>query len=354
MIVYWELTTSCALACRHCRAEAVLEPPPGELTTGQALAVLDQVAQFGDPLPHLVMTGGDPLRRADLDLLLIEAGRRGIGVSLAPAVTALLTRQRLARVQELGVQAIALSLDGSTPERHDGVRQVPGTYQATLAAIETAASLGLPVQINTLVTAETAPDVPAVYELLRGRSVMAWSLFFLISTGRGTRLREMAPGDAERLMRWLGQVGRQAPFRVRTTEATHYRRIAATVMERAGRTREQIEASPLAHSFGIRDGNGIVFISHLGDVTPSGFLPLPVGNVTEQSVVDLYRDHPMMRALREPAGFAGRCGRCEYHLWCGGSRARAYAWTGDPLESDPLCPYQPGSRTTEGLVPATG
>lgn len=354
MIVYWELTTSCALACRHCRAEAVLKPPPGELTTGQALTVLDQVAQFGDPLPHLVMTGGDPLRRADLDLLLVEAARRGIGVSLAPAVTPLLTRERLARVQELGVQAIALSLDGSTPERHDGVRQVPGTFQATLASIETAASLGLPVQINTLVTAETAPDMPAVYELLRDRSIMAWSLFFLISTGRGAQLREMAPGDAERMMRWLGQVGQEAAFRVRTTEATHYRRIAATAMERAGRTREQIEATPLAHSFGIRDGNGIVFISHLGDVTPSGFLPLPVGNVTEQSVVDLYRDHPTMRALREPAGFAGRCGRCEYHLWCGGSRARAYAWTGDPLESDPLCPYQPGSRTTEGRVPAAG
>ncbi|WP_425955864.1 TIGR04053 family radical SAM/SPASM domain-containing protein [Xylanimonas sp. McL0601] len=355
MIVYWELTTACGLACRHCRAEAVRQATPGELTTRQALAVLDQIIGFGrsstgehsgDPLPHIVMTGGDPLRRADLDELITAATDRGIGVSLAPAVTPLLSRSRLEELKELGVQAISLSLDGSTSELHDGVRQVPGTFDATFAALDVATEVGMPVQVNTLVTADTLPDIPAVYELLRTRTLMTWSLFFLISTGRGTQLREASPGEAERLMRWLGGIAHDAPFQVRTTEATHYRRVAATRFEKAGRSAAEIEAMPMARGFGIRDGNGIVFISHKGEVTPSGFLPLAVGNVKERSLVELYRDDPTMRSLRDPAGFKGRCGECEYHLWCGGSRARAYAWTGDPLESDPLCPYQPGTRTT--------
>ncbi|QAY63795.1 TIGR04053 family radical SAM/SPASM domain-containing protein [Xylanimonas allomyrinae] len=346
MIVYWELTTACGLACRHCRAEAVLQAPPGELTTRQALRVLDQITEFGDPLPHVVMTGGDPLRRPDLDELIAAATARGIGVSLAPAVTPLLSRARLEELKELGVQAVSLSLDGSTSALHDGVRQVPGTYEATLAALDVAAEVGIQVQVNTLVTADTLPDMPAVYELLRTRTLMTWSLFFLISTGRGTALREPSPGDAERLMRWLGGVAREAPFQVRTTEATHYRRIAAARHEKAGLTAPEIEALPMARGFGIRDGNGIVFVSHTGDVTPSGFLPLAVGNVKERSLAELYREDPTLLALRDPAGFKGRCGECEYHLWCGGSRARAYAWTGDPLESDPLCPYKPGTRTT--------
>ncbi len=345
MIVYWELTTACGLACRHCRAEAVRQPLPGELTTRQALAVLDQITGFGDPLPHIVMTGGDPLRRVDLDELIAAANARGIGVSLAPAVTPLLSRARLESLREAGVQAISLSLDGSTAGAHDGVRQVPGTFDATMELLDVCAEVGMPVQVNTLVTADTLPDVPAVYELLRTRTLMTWSLFFLISTGRGTQLLEPSPGDTERLMRWLLTIGRDAPFVVRTTEATHFRRVAAMRHEKAGRTAAEIEALPMARSFGIRDGNGIVFVSHTGDVTPSGFLPLAVGNVKTQSLVDLYRDHETMRALRDPDGFKGRCGECEYHLWCGGSRARAYAHTGDPLESDPLCPYQPGSRT---------
>ena len=348
MIVYWELTNACGLACRHCRATAMPDPAPGELTTAEALRVLDDIAGFGSPLPHVVMTGGDPLRRADLDRLIAEANDRGIGVSLAPAVTPLLTYARLAELKAGGVQAISLSLDGSSPELHDGLRGVPGTFDATMTALGWAADLELPVQVNTLVTATTAADLPAIFELLSSRTLLRWSLFFLISVGRGTELTELSPGEAEKLMSWLLRISREAPFQVKTTEATHYRRIAARSLQQAGLTREQIENHPMARGFGIRDGNGIVFISHTGDVTPSGFLPLAVGNVKQSSLVDIYRDHPTMVSLRDPAQFKGRCGRCEYNLWCGGSRARAYAWTGDALESDPLCPYVP--READALV----
>ena len=341
MIVYWELTNACGLACRHCRATAMPDPAPGELTFAEIEHHLDSFAAFGEPKPHIVFTGGDPLRRGDLDDILRASAARGIGVSLAPAVTGLLTRERMRGLVDLGVQAISLSLDGSTAELHDGLRGVPGTFAATLDALDDAAEVGLPVQVNTLVTDTTAADLPAVYELLSGRTLQRWSLFFLISIGRGNELTELSAGDAEQLMRWLGRLAREAPFAVKTTEAMQYRRIAAQSMMKAGRSREQIEASPMARGFGIRDGNGIVFISHLGDVTPSGFLPITVGNIRDTPLAELYRDAPLMRSLRDPSSFVGRCGICEFSQWCGGSRARAYAWTGDPLESDPLCPYQP-------------
>ena len=346
MIVYWELTNACGLACRHCRATAMPDPAPGELTTAEAIALLDDITGFGDPaageaLPHVVMTGGDPLRRPDLAELIAAAQARGIGVSLAPAVTPLLTRELIFWMKEIGIQAISLSLDGSDAARHDGVRMVPGTFDATLEALDSAADAGLPVQVNTLVTAATAADLPAIHELLSAHTLQQWSLFFLISIGRGTELTELTPGDAERVLVWAQQLGRTSPFRVKTTEAMHYRRLGAAALLRAGTTKEEVEAHPMARAFGIRDGNGIVFVSNTGDVTPSGFLPLTVGNVKESSLVSLYRDDPVLRSLRDPAQFKGRCGVCEYNDWCGGSRARAYAWTGDPLESDPLCPYVP-------------
>lgn len=344
MIVYWELTNACGLACRHCRATAQPDPMPGELSTANAVALLDDIRGFGgpdEPLPHVVMTGGDPLRRADLPELITAATERGIGVSLAPAVTPLLTRERIFWMKDVGVQAISLSLDGSTAEAHDGVRMVPGTFDATLEALEWAAEAELPVQVNTLVTDSTAADLPDTFALLSRYTLMQWSLFFLISVGRGSELRELSPGDAERWLLWAAKVNREAPFRVKTTEAMHFRRLITTPLLRSGRTREEIEALPMARAFGIRDGNGIVFVSNLGEVMPSGFLPVSVGNVKDASLVTLYRDQPLMRSLRDPDQFKGRCGVCEFHDWCGGSRARAYAWTGDALESDPLCPYQP-------------
>lgn len=343
MIVYWELTTACGLACRHCRATAMPDPTPEQLTTQEALGVLDEITRFGQPVPHVVMTGGDPLRRHDLDELLRAARDRGIGVSLAPAVTPELTKERLAEVAALGVQAISLSLDGSSPVRHDGLRGVPGTFELTMTALDWAAELGIPVQVNTLVTDQTAADLPALYELLLDKSILRWSLFFLISVGRGTQLRELSAGAAEQTMNWLLDIAAIAPFQVKTTEAMQYRRIAARRLAREGLGPVQIERTPTARGFGIRDGNGIVFIAQDGTITPSGFLPLSLGNVRTDSLVAVYRNHPGMLDLRDVRALKGRCGRCQYNKWCGGSRARAYAWTADPLGEDPLCPYVPPS-----------
>lgn len=343
MLVYWETTLSCGLTCRHCRATAMPERSPEELTTEEGFGLLDRILGFGRPFPHVVFTGGDPLRRPDLETLVEAATERGIGASLAPAATDELTLERLARLKAAGIQTMSLSIDGSDAERHDGFRGVPGTFDKTLLAARWAHEVGLPLQINTLITDETLSDLPAVYELMTTLGIIRWSLFYLISVGRGTDLREITAADSERLNGWFYDLSREAPFIIKTTEATHYRRVAIRRMTADGLDEDAIAATSVGRGFGVRDGNGIMFVAHDGWVYPSGFLPVRTGNVRTDDIVELYRQHPVFTGLRDVTAFKGRCGRCEYAEVCGGSRARAFAWTGDYLESDPLCPYVPPS-----------
>jgi radical SAM protein len=339
--IYWEMTQACALACRHCRAEAVPEPHPKELSFQDGVSLLQQIKEFGDPLPHLILTGGDPLKRLDLFELIDEAQRYGIGVSITPAATPALTYEVLKRLKEHQVEGLGLSLDGSTSERHDSIRGVPGTFDRTMQAIRWAQELEMPLQINTLVSAETASDMPAVYELLKPYGIARWSLFFLISVGRGTVLQPLSPEKGEEMMKWIYDTSLKAPFIVATTEAPSYRRVALEKMREDGLTGEQIKRSPAARGFGIRDGHGILFVSNTGDICPAGFLPLVVDNIRKARLVDVYRDSPTFQALHEPSQFEGRCGVCEYSALCGGSRARAFGATGNPLASDPFCTHEP-------------
>ena len=321
--IYWEMTQACALACRHCRAEAVPCPHPDELTFNESLAFLRQIGDFGDPLPQLILTGGDPLARADLYELIDEARRLGIGVSITPAATPALTREVLVRLQQHGVEGLGLSLDGSSAARHDSIRGVPGTFDRTVQAMRWAGELDMPLQVNTLVSAETAGDISAIFDLLRPLKVARWSLFFLISVGRGKVLQPLSPEDGETLMSWIYETSRSAPFTVATTEAPSYRRVALDRMRAEGLTGEQVRRTGAGRGFGIRDGHGILFVSNTGDICPAGFLPLVVGNVRRDRVADVYRNAPVFKSLHDPMQFEGRCGYCEYHALCGGSRARA-------------------------------
>jgi len=339
--IYWEMTQACALACRHCRAEAVPQAHPMELTFDEGVAFLRQIPEFGEPLPQLILTGGDPLARADLYELIDEARRLGIGVSITPAATPALTREVLVKLKEHSVEGLGLSLDGSTAQRHDSIRGVPGTFERTIQAMRWAQELQMPLQVNTLMAAETAADAPAVYELLKPFGVARWSLFFLISVGRGKVLQPLTPEQAEKLMGWIYEASANSPFTVATTEAPSYRRVALERMRAEGLSGDQIKRKPAARGFGIRDGHGIMFVSNTGDICPAGFLPLAAGNVRRDRVSDIYRNGPLFRSLHDPMQFEGRCGVCEYRALCGGSRARAYAATGNPLASDPLCPYEP-------------
>lgn len=249
---------------------------------------------------------------------------------------------------------LSVSLDGSTAERHDAIRGVPGSYQQTVEAIGWAKEAGLPLQINTLVCAETLDDVPATGQLLADLKVERWSLFFLVPTGRGRVLREITPDESERLSHWLWDASPTAPYVIKTTEAHHYRRIALEQSSANGQTEQRVAS--LRRGFGIRDGAGIMFISHIGEIYPAGFLPLAAGDVHLDDPVQVYREAPLFQALRDVNRFKGKCGRCEYKVICGGSRSRAYAYTGDPLESDPLCPYEPvaGTANEREAIAAAG
>jgi radical SAM protein len=341
MLVYWEMTQACGLACRHCRAEAVSTPHPDELTYEEGKSLLHQIASFDKPLPHLVLTGGDPLRRADLFDLIDEARALGINVSITPSATADLTIDVLAKLKAHGIDSFGLSLDGSNAARHEAVRGVEGCFDWTIAAAKAAADLGVPIQINTLVSQETVDDLPAVYELLKKNfPVMRWSLFFLIEVGRGKVLQPISAERGEELMNWIYDISTVAPFAVATTEAPSYRRVALNRMREAGMGTAEIVRTPVYRGFGIRDGHGIMFISNQGDICPAGFLPLAMGNVRHDQLLEVYRNAPMFQALHSPNLFKGKCGRCEYRTICGGSRARAFAATGDPLASDPFCYYE--------------
>lgn len=339
--IYWEMTQACALACRHCRAEAVPEPHPLELTFEEGIQFLHQIPEFGEPLPQLILTGGDPLVRARLFDLIDEARRLRIGVSITPAATQALTREVLVRLKEHAVDGLGLSLDGSTAEGHDSIRGVPGTFERTVQAMRWAQELEIPLQVNTLASAETAVDVPAIYELLKPFGVARWSLFFLISVGRGRVLQPLSPEEGEKLMGWIYETSRAADFIVATTEAPSYRRVALERLRAEGLTGEQIRRSGATRGFGIRDGHGIMFVSNTGDICPAGFLPLVAGNVRRDRIAEVYRNAPLFRSLHDPTQFEGRCGFCEYSALCGGSRARAFEATGNPLASDPFCTYEP-------------
>jgi MoaA/NifB/PqqE/SkfB family radical SAM enzyme len=328
--VYWEVTRACSLACRHCRAEAVPHADPDELSTAEGSALLAQIASFGEPKPHVVLTGGDPLERADLFDLIARARSLGLRVSVSPSATPRLTPEVVRRLREAGVDAISLSVDGSTARRHDALRGVQGCFVRTIAALRAARDESLMVQVNTLVCADTIGDLPGIHALAADAGAARWSLFFLVQVGRGAVLRPVDAAAAQRVLEWLADLPRgQGPV-VSTTEAPHFRRV---LLERR---RLPVSAAARA-GFGIRDGNGVVFVSHTGEVSPSGFLPIAAGNVRSTSPVEIYRAAPLFRALRHPEDFGGRCGACRFHSICGGSRARAWASCGDELAEDPLC-----------------
>ncbi len=349
--IYWEVTRACGLACLHCRAEAVPFADPRELSTAEGHTLIDEIVAFGTRPLHLILTGGDPLRRPDFLDLVGHAVDAGMEVALSPAATPLLTEARIRQFTEAGVSAMSLSLDGSTAERHDGLRGVPGTFERTLEAGRQAVAAGMLVQVNTLVAAETLDDLDAIYEVVRSLGVARWSLFFLIQVGRGRVLSAITPAECTRLLDKVYRMGLGGPVHVTTTEAPHYRRRFLELL-REDDALDSRRAQAMRRGYGIRDGNGVMFISHTGDVQPSGFLDLVVGNVRERNVRDMYRDNPVFRSLRDPARFGGRCGDCAYHAICGGSRARAHAATGDMLASDPLCDYEPvrhGPAHLDGL-----
>lgn len=342
--VYWEMTQACDLSCEHCRASAQPELHPGELTTAQGKALIDSVKELGSVL---ILTGGDPMKRSDLFELMEYARAAHVPLAITPSTTPTLTEEVVDRFAAIGVAAMGVSLDGPTAEIHDSFRKVPGTFQRSQQALRWARERDIPVQVNTTVTTFTLPHVPAMFRLLseeHSPPVRRWSLFQLVPVGRGSALGIPTAEQIDELFAWVYDHARSAPFHVGTVEAPHYRRYWIQRRMEEGATADDIGKMAGRMGFGVRDGNGVIFVSHLGEVYPAGFLPHPLlGSVKETPLHEIYRGSPALHRLRDADQLRGRCGRCEFRWACGGSRARGYAVHGDEMAEDPFCRYEPGS-----------
>jgi radical SAM protein len=356
--IAWEVTRACAYACVHCRADAQHQRDPNELNPVEGLQLIDRLAEFGAGLsagPILVFTGGDPMMRRDLFDLIAYASGKGLRCSLTPTATALPTLERLEKAMQSGIRRIALSLDAPTPEAHDAFRQVPGSWERTMRILRSAQQVGLSAQVNTTVSRYNLDRLPDMVPFIKEVGAVQWSVFFLVPTGRAQVPWMITPEQHERLFNWLYDLSQAAPFDIKATAAPMYRRVAIQRRKASQEDSAGAQAAPVTFqgagfqyadglhrpTRGVNDGNGFLFISHLGDIMPSGFLPLKAGNVRTDDVIQVYREHPLFKSLRDPSLLKGRCGACEFRDVCGGQRGRAYGVTGDYLETDPACVYEP-------------
>ena len=354
-LIIWETTQACDLVCRHCRASAQPMRDCGELSTSEGKDLLGQAASLGTPI--VVLSGGDPLKREDLYELIRFGTSLGLRMATIPAATETLTEDVIKNLKQSGLSQMALSLDFPTAELHDSFRGVPGAFVRTMKAVEWAHKHEMPLQINTTICGESLPHLEKMVELVKRLDVVFWEVFFLVPMGRGEELEGLDAQDCEEIFGLLYRTQKSSSFLVKVTEAPHYRRYVAQRERMEQGTCRNVGSLPaqlirtegpggtigLAPA-GVNAGNGFLFISHTGDVFPSGFLPVSGGNIRKRGLASIYRDTIFFQKLRRPREFNGVCGRCEYNLICGGSRSRALALTGDPFASDPWCAYKPGNE----------
>jgi heme b synthase len=339
-VVAWETTRRCMLRCRHCRGSARDTDYAGELSTDEGRRLVDALAAAGGPL--LILTGGEPMAREDIYDLARYGTDRGLRVVMAPCGP-LITAETARKMLEAGVRRISVSLDGADAAGHDAFRGAPGAFEAALRGIGHARAAGLPFQVNTTVTRLNANELDAILALAVEQGAAALDLFLLVPTGRGAALRdlEIAPEDYERVLCWVADRTDDAPLPVKVTCAPHYARVIR--QRRAGKPAAAAGHPGRPSPRGCMAGQGFVFVSHRGVLQPCGFLAVPCGDLREADFdfAGLYERSPVFRALRDPDGYGGACGRCEYRRVCGGCRARAYEATGDFLAAEPLCAYTP-------------
>jgi heme b synthase len=358
-IVAWESTVACNLACVHCRASAQTVPEPDELTTGEVFDLIDQLAAFSRPI--FVISGGEPLMRPDIFDIAAYGTRRGLRVAVSPNGT-LITPDVVHKLAKAGVKRISVSIDGSTAERHDAIRGVPGAFDAAMEGLAAARRGELGFQLNTTVMRQTRDDLPAVRDLAVRIGAKAWHVFMLVPTGRGKIDDEVSPQEYEEILHEIYDMTKDSPIPIRVTCGPHFMRVVAQNRkhERARphgqpnlvRPRGNGRQHPggLDHTTrGCLAGDGYCFISYRGEVTPCGYLPVVAGNVRQTPFREIYVDSALFRSLRNLEGYGGKCGVCEFLRLCGGCRARAYSLTGDLLAGEPYCVYEPRAARGKSL-----
>ena len=314
--------------------------------------MIQDVRRFGRPL--FVLTGGDPLKRPDVIELVEYGASIGLRMALTPSGTPLMTEDALRALQTAGLSRLAVSLNGSNARIHDEFRGVAGSWDWTIRMLRTAREIGLATQVNTTVTRHNLEDIDELCALMVGLGITLWSVFFLVPTGRAKSNDVASAAEFEQVFHRMYDLSKTAPFDIKSTAAPQYRRVILQrqVAERRAGDRNEAPAPLTAgvgfsiadgvgRSKGVNDGDGFLFVSHTGEIYPSGFLPVSAGNIRTHDIVETYRTAPLFTTLRDRGRLKGKCGVCEYRDVCGGSRARAYAVTGDILESEPYCSHVP-------------
>lgn len=336
--VTWEMTRSCEwkVATPRTAARACRDRHP--LATAEAFHLIEQVAAMHVPL--LTLTGGDPLLRPDLFPILEFASSRSVRTSLTLLPTPKLDASVIAELKAAGLMRVGFWLYGSTPALHNAHWGIGGLYRRTLDIIAACHEIQLPVQINTFITQRTFHDLDPMLELLTRLDVALWNVFFFVPR-EPEQIRDMPNAvQSELVFAKLYEASKRVHFPIKTTEGQHYERYVLQQRAREARVRFN-QADPPYGCKRVNDSRGYAFIDHNGEVYPSRFLPLSAGNITKQALSDLYSDSPLFAALRDASRLKGKCGRCTVRNLCGGSRARAYAVTGDLFAPDPCCAYEP-------------
>ena len=341
--IAWEITRRCNLHCVHCRSSSELEVAGHpDFSFDEAKRILDDIASYASPV--VVLSGGEPLLRADVFDIAAHGTALGLRMCMATNGT-LVTPEVCHKLKEAGIRMVSLSLDGSTAAVHDDFRSQPGAFDGTMNAARLFREHDIPFLINSSFTKRNQDEIPRVYELAKKIGATAWYMFMIVPTGRGKEIMEelISAEDYEKLLKWHYEIERdEDELLVRPTCAPHYYRIFRQEAKREGKKlqRRNLKFST-GGSKGCLAGQLICLIDVDGEVLPCSYFPKSAGNIKKQSFQEIWENSPLFAELRDFAGYHGRCGACEYNAVCGGCRARAYAVTGDYLDEEPFCTYQP-------------
>lgn len=341
--VFYEVTRACDLTCRHCRVRSQTFPDLRQLPTARSKKLIDQFACFPRP-PLLVITGGDPLKRPDLCELIEYGTKAGLEVAVTLRPTSRVTEEAVSELCQAGASRFEVGLDGARAETHDRLRGVPGSHGRTLEILGQFRQRDLPTQVSTTLHRSNLDQIEAVADLIAQYRVVSWSVSFLVPIGQAAGMDRLSPTQYEDAFQRLWHQSSRQPYTIRTTEAPHYGRFVLESRARRVRSPENLgihgepepEASPP-----VNDGNGVLFVGHTGLIYPGIFFPVPCGLFPDDNVVSVYQNSPVFLALRDVDRLRGKCGVCPYRRICGGSRARAFAVTGDPYAEEPDCVYRP-------------
>lgn len=357
-LVAWEVTRSCNLACKHCRAEAHCDPYPGECDTRAAKAFIDTLPDVGSPI--IIFTGGEPLLRPDIFELASYAQDKGLRAVMAPNGT-LVTPETAANIRDSGIQRCSISIDGADAAHHDAFRGVPGAFDGAMRGIKNLRDAGVEFQINTTVTKDNLSHFKEIFALANELGAAAWHIFLLVPMGRAAQLRDqvITAAEYEETLNWLYDFRKTTSMHLKATCAPHYYRI---MRQRA--RKEGLRVTPDifgmdAMTRGCLGGIGFCFVSHVGQVQPCGYLELDCGNVFRTPFPEIWRTAKPFLQFRNQREYSGKCGSCEYHRVCGGCRARAHSLTGDYMAEEPLCTHEPredrpGPEQGPGPLPCKG